>query len=260
MRNFLSVFSLFIKRSFGKIFALLLAFTAAEGVLFIHNLNSDNVIKNEFQEGTGNNYLLGIENILGDHKLLLVVLASGFILITLILCLIGCEFSDKQGYTLRRLNISEKKIFICQSLYGTAVYGIFFMIQALIFYVFCFMYVNFATGNEYSFEGLISNQTVFLAFYRSEILHALMPLDDILKHISNLTMITAMGVSTASFSYFMRRKKFPFEAILLVPVILINFASDWTEMTYELVIMGMSIFVIGSIITRISLEGQAYDR
>ncbi len=260
MRNYLSVFSLFIKKSFGKIFTLLLALTATESALFIHNLNSDNVIKNEFQEGTGHNYLLGIENILGDHRLLLCVLASGFILITLILCLTGCEFSDKQGYTLRRLNLTEKKIFICQSLYGISVYGIFFMLQAFVFYAFCLIYVSFAAGNEYAFEGLVSNQTVFLAFYRSEILHALMPMEDTLKHISNLTMISALGISTASFSYFMRRKKIPFEAVLLIPVILINFASNWTEMTYELVIMGMSAFVTGSIITRISLEGQAYDR
>lgn len=260
MRNYLSVFSLFIKRSFGKIFALILAFVSIESILFIHNLTTDNVIRNEFQEGTGKDYLLGIENILGDQKLLLTALAFGFILITLILCLTGCEFSDRQGYTLRRLNISEKKLLICQSFYGTSVYGIFFMIQAVVFYVFCLIYVNYAIGNEYAFDGLISNQTVFLAFYRSKILHALMPMEDTLKYISNFVMIIALGISTASFSYFMRRKKFPYEIILLIPIILINFASEWTEMTYELIIMGMSIFVIGSIITRISMEGQAYDK
>ncbi len=259
MRNYLSVFSLFIKISFGKIFTLILAFISIEGILFIHNLTTDNVIRNEFQEGTGNNYLLGIENILDDYRFLLIALAFGFVLITLILCLTGCEFSDKQGYTLRRLNINEKKLFLCQSLYGMAVYGIFFMTQAVVFYLFCHIYVNYASGNEYAFEGLISNQTVFLAFYRSKILHALIPMEDALKHISNFVMVTALGVSTASFSFFTRRKKFPYEIILLVPIILINFASEWTEMTYDLIIMGMSIFVIGSIITRTSMEGQAYD-
>lgn len=259
MSNYLSVFSLFIKRSFGKISAVILAFISIEGVLFIHNLTTDNVIKNEYQEGTGNDYLLGIENILGDHRLLSIALASAFIIVTLILCLTGCEFSDKQGYTLRRLNITEKKAFICQSLYGTAVYGIFFMLQGLLFYIFCLIYVNYAKGNEYAFDGLISNQSVFLAFYRSKILHALIPMEDTLKYISNSVMICSMGVSTASFSYFMRRKKIPYETVLLVPVILINFASEWTEMSYELIIIGMSTFVIGSILTRISVEGQAYD-
>ncbi len=260
MRNYLSVFSLFVKRSFGKIFALILLLAGAESALFIHNLKSDNVIKNEFSDGTGNNYLLGIENILSDHSLLLIILASGFILITLILCLMGCEFSDKQGYTLRRLNINEKKVFLCQGVYGTAVYGIFMMLQAVFFYTFCLIYVNFAAGHEYGFDGLISNQTVFLAFYRSEILHAFMPMDDIFKYISNLIMILTLGFSTAYFSYLMRRKRVPVGTILLIPVILINFATEWTEMTYELVIIGMCLFVVGCMIAVISTEEQAYDR
>ncbi len=260
MRNYLSVFTLFIKRSFGKILTLLLVLTAGEFTLFLHNLNSGNTVHNEFTDGSGKNYLLGIEHILSQNKFLTAVLAAGFIALTIILCLIGCEFSEKQGYTLRRLKISEKKIFLCQSIYGTVIYGAFIMLHAVIFYVFCHIYINFAPGHENYFEGLVSNQTILLAFYRSKIMHALMPMEDILKHISNLTMITALGVSTASFSYLTRRKKAPFETILLIPIILINFASDWTEMTYDLVIIGMSVFVIGSIITRISLEGQAYDR
>ncbi len=260
MRNYLSVFSLFIKRSFGKIFSLLLLLMSGQSIWFIHRLSSENIIQNEYMSGEGMNYLLGIEKILEADRFLIGLMAVGFILLTLLLCITGCEFSDKQGYTLRRLKITEKKVFICQSIYGAVVYGIFIMLQAVLFCVFCLIYVGFATGHENAFGGLISNQSVFLAFYRSDILHALMPLEDILKHISNLTMIISLGMSTASVSYFMRRKKLFIETFILIPVILLNFASDWTEMTYDMIIIGVSVFIVGILITRISSEGQAYEK
>lgn len=260
MRNYLSVFSLLIKRSFGKIMTLLLLLTSVQSLWFIRNLSSDNANQNEFMDGEGIYYLLGIEKILENDEILIGLSAVGFIILTILLCLMGCEFSDKQGYTLRRMNITEKQVFICQSIYSTAVYGIFIMLQAAMFYAFCLIYVDFADGHQNAFEGLISNQTVFLAFYRSDILHALMPLDDILKHISNLTMITVLGMATASVSYFARRKKTFIETFILIPVILLNYATNWTEMTYELIIIGVSLFIMGILITRISTEEQAYDR
>ncbi len=259
MRNYLSVFSLFISRSFGKAIALLAALTTGEFALFMYYLNSENVVKNEYLDGGGKDYLLGIEYILSQNKMLTVFLAAGFVGLTVMLCLTGCKFSGKQGYTLRRLNLNEKRVLLCQSAYGTAVYGIFFMLQAAVFFLFYVIYVSYASEHENTFSGLISNQTVFLAFYRSGLLHGLLPLEDILKYISSLIMIITLGFSTASFSYLMRRKKFPYETVLLVPIILINFTGDWTELTYDFIIMGMSLFVIGSLITRISREGQAYD-
>ena len=260
MRNYLSVFTLYIQRSFTKIFLLLTTTSLFELILFIHNLNFGNITQNENFSNTDNTYLLGIEFILNQNKPLLSLLLISFITLTVILCIMGCEFSDKQGYTIRRLNISEKKTFLCQGIYSSVVFGLFIIIQVLIFYTMCVIYIDFATGHENSFEGLISNQTVFLAFYRNKLLHALMPMDNIFKHISNIIMIIALGFSTAAFPYFMRRKKLPFEAVLLIPIILINFASDWTEITYAFVIIGMSLFVTGSLITRISVEEQAYDK
>lgn len=259
MRKYLSVFSLFIKRNLGKSLLLISAFSAAEALCFIHTLNSDKVLQNEYLSETGKIYLLGIEKIIESTDILILLLGAGFIGITILLCLTGCEFSVKQGYTLRRLEIKEKTVLLCQSLYNATVYGIFFISQALLYYTFCLVYLNFATGNPHIFDGFLSNQTVFLAFYRSDILHALMPIEDIVKHISSLIMIFALGFSTASASYFMRRKKLFIETFILIPVILINFTGSWTEVTYDLIIIGVCLFITGIIITRLSAEVQAYD-
>ncbi len=259
MRNFMSVFSLFIKRNLAKVLLIITAFSAAEALCFIHTLNSDKVLQNEYMSETGKTYLLGIEKIIESNDTLTLLLAAGFIAVTLLLCLTGCEFSVKQGYTLRRLNVQEKTVLLCQSLYGTSVYGIFFISQALLYYAFCLVFVNFAEGNPNAFEGFLTNQTVFLAFYRSDILHALMPMEDILKHISTFVMISALGLSTASVSYFMRRKKLFIETFIMIPVILINFMGSWREMTYDMIIIGVSLFIVGIIIARLSAEVQAYD-
>ncbi len=257
MKNYLSVFSLYIKSSFTKISALLLLMVSAQTTSFLHTINNNDLIV-DIRENQ--NYLLGAEFAFKYNKPFTLILIVGFLLIYLILCLMGSGLSSKEGYTLRRLNISEKETLICHSLYGIFCYGIFIIVEAILLFTLCLVYINFAKGHEYNFDGFLSNQTLFLAFYRNNLLHGFMPLDDILKHISNLTAIIAMGISTAAFPYFTRRKKLSFESFILIPVILLNFTADWTEMTYDLIIMGVSIFVIGIIITRISLEGQAYDR
>ena len=259
MRNYISVFSLFIKRNFGKSLLLITAFSAAEALIFLHTLNSNKVLRNEYLTETGKTYLLGIEKILEGADAVSFLLGAGFIGITLLLCLTGCDFSSKQGYTLRRLNLKEKGVLICQSVYAATVYGIFFISQAVLYYIFCLIFVNFAEGNPNAFEGFLTNQTVFLAFYRSNILHSLMPMEDILKHISTFIMICALGLSTASFSYFMRRKKLFIETFILIPVIFLNFMGSWREMTYDMIIIGVSLFIIGIIVTRLSLEVQTYD-
>ena len=93
MRNYLSVFSLFIKRSMWKVLLLILSFSAAEAACFIHIINSEKVLKNEFLAETGNTYLLGIEKILEGADIISFLLGAGFIGITLLLCLTGCDFS-----------------------------------------------------------------------------------------------------------------------------------------------------------------------
>lgn len=256
MKNYLSVFELCTKRSLKKLSFVFVVLTVFEIVGFFYILNLDKSLF--YDVGTNSSYLFGVEKIINELTPLLSSL--GFIAVTLILAFMGCEFSDRQGYTLRRLNISEKKVFLCQSIYSAIIYGIFFMLQAFSLFILCKAYIGFAANSSHTFESFISSQTVFLAFYRSEFLHGFLPLDDILKHLSNLIMIIALSLATSSVSYFMRRKKLFIETFILMPVILINFASDWTELTYDLIIAGVSLFVIGIIIARISSEVQAYDR
>ena len=44
--------------------------------------------------------------------------AAAFLLITVTLCIPTCQFSSQTGYTLKRLSISERSIFFCQTAYN----------------------------------------------------------------------------------------------------------------------------------------------
>jgi len=59
-----------------------------------------------------------------------------YALTALCLWLTGCEFGSKTGYTLRRLQISERSVFVWQSLYNTLCFFVLWTAQVLIVYGF----------------------------------------------------------------------------------------------------------------------------
>lgn len=259
MRNYLSVFALQIKSTFIKIIAVILLMGAAQLGLFIHILNSGEiVIPNRF---TNEEFLSGIEGILQDSRAMSFIFALGFLLITVILAINGCKYASREDYTLRRLNITEKKVMLTKGVYGVFVYALFIMAEALVMFIICNIYIQFAENHPQIFDGFISNQTVFLAFYRSNIIHSVLPLDDYFKYISTFFAIIGISFSTAFIPYFVKRKKLFLETFILVPVILINFTSTWTAgFAADVTVIGVSCFILGILITRISKEEQAYDR
>ncbi|MBQ7116648.1 MAG: hypothetical protein IJN88_00390 [Clostridia bacterium] len=259
MKNYLSVFALQIKSTFSKILAVIFMMSAAQLVLFIHILNSGEiVIPNRF---TNEEFLSGIEGILQDSRAMSFIFAFGFLLVTVILAVNGCRYTSREDYTLRRLNITEKKAMLTKGIYGVLVYALFIMAEALVMLIICNIYIHFAESHPQIFDGFISNQTVFLAFYRSNIIHSVLPLEDYFKYISTFIALISISFSTAYISYFVRRKKLFLEAFILVPVILINFTSTWTAgFAADVTLIGVSCFILGILITRISKEEQAYDR
>ncbi|MBQ3136195.1 MAG: hypothetical protein IJB74_01800 [Clostridia bacterium] len=258
MRNYLSVFFVQIKSTFNKIMAVILLMGMAQLGLFIHILNSgDIIIPNSF---TNERFLSGLEGILLDNRAMSFIFASGFLLITVILAINGCKYTSREDYTLRRLNITEKKVMLTKGIYGIFVFSLLLMAEAFVMYIICNIYIYFAENHPQTFEGSVSNQTVFLSFYRSSLIHSVLPLEDYLKYISTFFTIVGMSFSTASIPYFVKRKKLFLETFILVPAVIINFTSAWTAgLAADLALIGVSGFILGILITRISTEEQTYD-
>lgn len=249
MKKFLSVFSLYIRSSVYKLIAVIILMTAAQIVLFNKTLNSDYATAVT---------LTGIES-LTDVSRVQIVFAAAFLAVTVFLILSGSEFGTKQGYTLRRLCVKEKSVLLCQATANTLLYAVLLISEILISYVLCMMYMKFAETPGIAEKALISNQTVFLAYYRSNFLHALLPLDDILKHISNLVALLGMGFTSAVFPYFLRRKRVSLEVFILMFFIFFNFSNSWTTSSGDVVIIGASFFLTGIAVARLGAEVKAYD-
>lgn len=259
MRKYLSVFALQVKSTFTKILAVIMLMCLSQLGLFIHILNSDEtIVTNRF---TNEEFLAGIEIILKNSRAISFIFALGFLFVTVILATNGCKYNSREDYTLRRLNITEKKAVICKGIYGISAYILLIIAEALVMLAVCLIYLSFAENHPYSFEGLISNQTVFLAFYRSRLMHAVLPLEDLFKYFSTFIAILGMSFSTAFIPYFIRRKKLFLEAFILIPIVIMNFTSTWTSgYGNDMFLIGVSAIILGVLMVRVSKEEQAYDR
>jgi len=190
MKKYLSVFGLFAQSSIYKILGIILLMILAETGLFAYAY-----IPTMSSEGIGR-----FEHYI-DTSHINLCLAAAFILITVILCLPGTEFSSKVGYTLRRLSVSEKAVFFCQAIFNTISYLILWAVQVGILYAFSLWY-TMKTPIEF-----VNNQSIFLAFYRSEFLHTILPLSEVMLWIRNILLFISLGFASAEFPYIQRRRK-----------------------------------------------------
>lgn len=164
-----------------KIMGLLILMAAAQSGLFYFSLKRS--------AGTDSFSLEGV--IEGGH--LLLVFGIFFLLLTALLSHTCYESGARQGYTLRRLSLSARWVYFWQCAYNALCYLIFWAVQVLIIVALCRLYMTEAAP-EYT-----NSQTVFLAFYRSEFLHALLPFEDALCWVRNITMLLAMSICAARY-------------------------------------------------------------
>lgn len=198
MKKHLSVFMLMARSSIYKILGLLALMAAVEGALFCFVLSRGDV---------GGAYSL---ELMIQQSHILWVFGAGFLLMTLLLALTGCEGKSKCGYTLKRLSVSERWVFFWQSVYNVLCYLLLWAVQILIAVALCRLYEGLAAP-EY-----VSGQTVFLAFYRSDFLHSLLPFEDAVFWVRNAAFALSLGVCAARFPLAQRAGKRFTEVIVLV--------------------------------------------
>lgn len=211
MRKHLSVFMLMARSSIYKVISVLILMTVAELGLFYGRMKVWAV---------GDTYNL---EMMIDGSRVVGVFGVAFVLITLFLCQTGCGFSSKTGYTLRRLSISERWVFVWQSLYNMMCYSLLWFVQILVVFGLCNIYVSMAP------EGFVTNQTIFLAFYRNDFLHSLFPMEDAGFWIKNVATVLAMGICSGHYPMAQRRGKKFQEVILLTACLLVFFVGELGE-------------------------------
>lgn len=187
MRHVKATFMLLARSSIYRLLLAFLLMGAAQGWLFYQTVSSQLLM------GTPS-----LEVAVDDAKLSL-IFGIGAILAFIILAAVGCELGSKQGYTLKRLPLTEKGVFLCQSVYNSFAFFLLWAVELLITYTLCQLYISMADGTY------LSNQTIMLAYYRSDLLHTLLPLADVTLWIRNVTLVLSLGITTAAVPLYQRR-------------------------------------------------------
>lgn len=231
MKKHLSVLMLQVRSVIYKLLLLFIVMTAAEVLLFWRRL--EYVLKIDMSaaekavDGEMYNPYGGIEMILDDSHIAWVFLVA-FVLTGILLCRVGCEIGSKQGYTLRRLRVSEPQVFMWQAVCNVGCYLLLWLVQVAVMIGLCYMYTVSAD------PLMVGEQTVFLAFYRNDLLHNLLPLEETLLWIRNAIMVIGLGMAAACYPYRQRRKSHGIEIIALTVFSIIFFVQSIGSATSNL--------------------------
>ena len=146
-----------------------------------------------------------------DHWGMKTVFGVGLFLTTALLVSTLTQSRSKLDYTIRRLRIGNRSLCVCQSVFNTACFLMFWAVEILVALLLCRLWVNTMEAE--------SHQTVYLAFYRSELLHSLLPLDDVSRWVRNLVVFLCLGICSACGPVLQRRGDGHW-GILSLPVLL----------------------------------------
>lgn len=191
---------LFVRSTFLPVLVLILLLVAANLAVY-------------FAMSQGEAELL--ENMLSQLPLE-TVFAVCAALTVIILCRSCTGRSAKPVYTLARLSLNKSDVFFCQSLCNA--FMLFLLVAAEIFSLLfiCIHHMDALSG-DYK-----TSQTLFLAFYRCDLLHSVLPLEDLVRWGKNAVVIISMAIICANCSYRLRLGKKAF----ILPTIAFVFAAE----------------------------------
>ncbi len=226
MKQHLSVLMLAARSTLFKIVGIFVLMAAAEGALFVVALRNAQAAE-----------LYGLEQTITQSRIALAC-GVGFLLVCTLLSLSGCELSgSKIGYTMGRLSIREETALFWWGVYNTLIFLIFWAVQLLIVLL---------LGRYYTLQAdpaAVSDQTIFLAFYRQKFLHSLLPLDEVTRTVRNVVLIVCLGATSAFFSYRQRRGQKGVAVILLAALTFVGFSREMGSFGNDILIMFVALTV-----------------
>lgn len=210
MKQQLSFFTLSIRASFYKILAVLGFSGVIEAVLFYLAMQN---------HGLEETFSLAFTQY---------VFVFTFVAITWLLCRWHSGRGSNVSYTLRRLGLPERTFILWNALYCDLVYLIFWAVQLGFALLFC-KYYTVVTNPDF-----LNPQTVFLAFYRSDYLHSLLPLAETSRWVRNIAYVIGLGACTAASPCLERRKIHPFLPSIPVILFVLFFARPVGDIAFDL--------------------------
>lgn len=246
MKKYLSVFSVIARESVWRI-SIFWVFSAVLQTLFFY--------KEMISEDVRNSRLVAEAFSSYEDRITVPMIFALTVLITGILLMkTGMDFRTRTGYTLRRLRITEKQVYVLQSVYNCLILFILFLFETVL----CFVFVNW--GTSFIEPEYITNQTVYLTFYSSEFINDMFAGRDIINLLRNLLMIISLGFNLSCFSYMWRRgRKHILGALLLV---IWSFMFWWCPGFGNFENIAISVASVGMLIVAAGMVrsgGKEYD-
>lgn len=182
MKKHLSVLSLIARSTIYKIIGVLILMAGLEVFLFTRAVSR---LSGQAQ--------IGLEMTFSKACTVWVFLAA-FIVIFLLLAGMVKNKKSNPKYTVLRLSITEKQFFLWSSLYNAACFALLMLVQIAVVIGLCRYYMNSGV------DTTATAQTVFLAFYRNDFLHSLVPFDEPINIFANIILPVAMGLICARYT------------------------------------------------------------
>lgn len=240
MRKHSSVLWLMIQSSFKKILLLLAGMVVVELALFWRAVG----------QMQASNY--GLEQAFSEGRIAWVA-AFGLIFMTMLLCLTGAERGgSRTGYTLQRLSVSEKTVFLWQAVYNASCYLLLWIVQVVAASGLGHLYTNMAEPD------MVTKQTVALAFYRSDFLHSLLPMMELNRWLCNLALLVGLGLTSAYFTYAQRRRRGNGELLSLMGLTLVCF-NGWMGAQVKNLLLGGFSMILGIMVLWDVYKKEAAD-
>lgn len=190
MKQRWNLFCLFTRWSFFRILAVLVLVMCLEAVSFYVT----------FEKALEGECAVALWSILENSKVKEISLV-GFLMVTLLLLRAGRDYSGKSEYTFLRLGVPCRTVFFCQAAFNSLAYLFFWLIQMFMAAGLSFWYRSMAEASW------ITNQTIFLQFYRSDFLISVLPLEQAGIWIRNVMLCITLGIAAAHEPFCQRRKK-----------------------------------------------------
>lgn len=121
-------------------------------------------------------------------------------------------------YTLDRLAVGPRTVLLCQAVYASLAFLLFWAVQALTLLGCCWLYQQQG--------GVFGPQTLFLACWREPLLHSFLPLEDGSLWVRNLVLVVCLGGAAACTAAQLRHQNNKTIALpVLVTLTVVNFIT-----------------------------------
>lgn len=226
MKNDLSVLMLLVRNSFWRVIGVILIMLALESFFFFADPN------------LVHGYTISLDELLKE-KIIGLGFLLGFVLLTVVLVSFGSNKKSKEAYTLRRLQISEHRVWFLQVIYHTGCFLVLYIAEAWLIVSLYRYYLIHSAVQPWS------ELTLWLAIKQDPYSHSFLPLQNILGWLRNLTLILGFGVTSASEPIANRRGRSAFMVYPLQLLAILAFMFDTNTWQLDLLITVVAISLAG---------------